>query len=249
MKVAVLASGSRGNSTFVMVDKECFLIDLGVSCCYIESKLKKLKVNPCHINKILITHIHDDHIKGLPSFYKKYQPTLYIRPAMLEVLTKKLGTFKYEFLEENNLINNVVIEIIKTSHDVEEAVGFLIANKLVYITDTGYINKRYFNLLKNKEIYIMESNHDLEMLINGDYYYPLKQRILSDQGHLSNKIAAQYLAKLIGPKTKYICLVHLSEENNTKEKVLETLFTYIDEKAVKKIIVAEQNDCTEIIKI
>ena len=125
----------------------------------------------------------------------------------------------------------------------------LINNKLVYITDTGYINKKYFNLIKNKEIYILESNHDVEMLLNGKYYYHLKQRILSDKGHLSNKVASQYLSKLIGEQTKYIILVHLSEENNTEERVLETLLSHIDKNNVEKIIVAEQYDRTELVEV
>ncbi|MDD2490278.1 MAG: MBL fold metallo-hydrolase [Bacilli bacterium] len=249
MKTTILASGSKGNSTFVEVDNHRFLIDLGVSCRYIEKKLKEINIEPKSIKNILITHTHNDHICGLPSFYKKYQPTIYILPSMLKDLKLILGDFKYEFFSESNIIDETLIEIIKTSHDKEESIGFLINNKLVYITDTGYINKKYFNLIKNKEIYILESNHDVEMLLNGKYYYHLKQRILSDKGHLSNKVASQYLSKLIGEQTKYIILVHLSEENNTEERVLETLLSHIDKNNVEKIIVAEQYDRTELVEV
>lgn len=248
MKVSVLASGSKGNCTFIEVGKTKILIDLGVSCRYIEQKLKEIKVNPKMINAVLITHTHIDHICGLPSFYKKYKPTIYIMPKMLTVLKEYLDDFDYSFYD-NNLINDVMVNIIKTSHDSEDSVGFLINNKLVYITDTGYLNQRYFKLLENKEVYIIESNHDIEMLINGKYPYHLKQRILSVKGHLSNKDASLYLSKLIGNNTKYIFLAHLSEDNNDQQTALNTLLSYIKEDMVEKIIITSQRERTELIEI
>src|SRR5699024_1080680 len=109
---------------------------------------------------------------------------------------------------------------IKTSHDAKGSVGFLITeddNSIVYITDTGYINRKYFPLLENKNIYYIESNHDEKMLMDGPYPYYLKQRIISDEGHLSNDTTAKYLKKLVGDNTKYIILAHLSEHNNKEE--------------------------------
>lgn len=248
MKVSILASGSKGNSTFVEAGSTRMLIDLGVSCKYIEQKLKEIDINPRTIKRVLITHTHIDHICGLITFYKKYKPTIHITPKMLDILKEYLDDFDYE-LYNNNKIDDIDVNIIKTSHDTADSVGFLIDNRLVYITDTGYLNERYFKLLGNKEIYILESNHDIEMLMNGKYPHHLKQRIWSDKGHLSNLDAATYLSKLIGDNTKYIFLAHLSEENNNRQIALDTLLSHISEKMVEKIIVASQKDRTEMINI
>ena len=132
--------------------------------------------------------------------------------------------------------------------------GFVFESKdssLVYITDTGYINVKYFEKLKNKKIYIFESNHDVEMLMNGKYRHELKVRILGDRGHLSNEMSSNYLSTLIGDKTEYIILAHLSDENNTKELAFNTLEKKIKEKNIenKRILIAEQLKRTDLIEI
>ena len=143
---------------------------------------------------------------------------------------------------------------VKTSHDASDSVGYILKyqqKKIVYITDTGYINKRYDEILKNADIYIMESNHDVQMLQNGKYPFELRKRILGDKGHLSNEDASKYLCKYIGPKTKYIFLAHLSEENNKEEIALETLKKKLSTYQIdfNNIIVAKQNEMTKEIVI
>ena len=106
-----------------------------------------------------------------------------------------------EYLENYSIINtdkikikDLEIDVIKTSHDTEDSVGYIVNNddkSIVYITDTGYINQKYFNILSNRNVYIMESNHDIEMLNNSKYPFALRQRILSDKGHLSNYDSAK----------------------------------------------------------
>ena len=93
----------------------------------------------------------------------------------------------------------------------------------MYVTDTGYINVKYHDILKNRDLYIFESNHDIEMLNNSRYSFSLRKRILSDKGHLSNYDSAKYLSEFVGDKTKYILLAHLSEENNTSDLAYNTL--------------------------
>ena len=130
----------------------------------------------------------------------------------------------YQYLNNENIIDDVTINIIKTSHDASDSVGYILKyqqKKIVYITDTGYINKRYDEILKNADIYIMESNHDVQMLQNGKYPFELRKRILGDKGHLSNEDASKYLCDLLGQHTKYIFLAHLSEEANTPELALK----------------------------
>lgn len=249
MEIVVLASGSKGNSTYVEIGEYRFLIDLGVSCSYVEKKLKELDKTASSINAVLITHTHGDHIGGLASFYKKYKPTLFITKNMVQDIKKYVNEIEYIEIDNNIELPDINIDVIKTSHDAGDSVGFIINNKAVYITDTGYINEKYFKYLNDKELYIIESNHDLEMLIDGKYPHHLKQRILGDKGHLSNRDTAIYLSKLIGNNTKHIVLAHLSDENNRPEAALNTLYEYISKDRKLNIIVAKQLERTELIKL
>ena len=252
MKVIVLSSGSKGNTTYIETNNTKILIDAGNTCKYILNKLEEYNIDPKTIDAILITHTHSDHIKALPVLLKKINPCVYITKKMhkeLEYLEN------YYLIEEDQLIiKDLIIDVIKTSHDTEDSVGYIINNQdksIVYITDTGYINKKYFDILTNRDIYIMESNHDIEMLNNSSYPFATRQRILSDKGHLSNYDSAKYLSNFIGNKTKYILLAHLSEENNTEELAYETLIDRLNKEDIKinNIIIAKQNKETEFITI
>ena len=255
MKACLLSSGSKGNSCLVMTDEVKILIDVGTTTAYIENELDKLNIKAKDIDAVLITHIHDDHIKGLKTFIKKYNPTIYVTNKLLGLLEEVVGTFKYELYEDKMAyIKDLTINIIKTSHDAGESLGFIIKHKnksLAYITDTGYINSKYFDLLKNKTVYMIESNHDVKMLREGPYPYFLQQRVIGDKGHLSNKQTSDYLCKFIGKETNKIVLTHISEKNNTEEKVLETFNETLKENNIKfkNVIISRQNEPTEVIEI
>ena len=252
MKVIVLSSGSKGNTTYIETQTTKILIDIGNTCKYITEKLSTIGVTLGEINAILITHTHTDHIKGLKTFTNNYSAPIYIT----EKMHPKIPYVKqYKYIESSLItIRDIKINIIKTSHDAEDSVGYIINNNdksIVYITDTGYINKKYHPMLSNRDIYIMESNHDVEMLNNGPYPFPLRQRILSDKGHLSNHDSAKYIVDFIGPKTTNIVLAHLSHENNTPELAKETLLAKLQELNMTQIHIdiALQDQETEIIQV
>lgn len=252
MKVIVLSSGSKGNTTYIETQTTKILIDIGNTCKYITEKLSTIGVTLGEINAILITHTHTDHIKGLKTFTNNYSAPIYIT----EKMHPKIPYVKqYKYIESSLItIRDIKINIIKTSHDAEDSVGYIINNNdksIVYITDTGYINKKYHPMLSNRDIYIMESNHDVEMLNNGTYPFPLRQRILSDKGHLSNHDSAKYIGDFIGPKTTNIVLAHLSHENNTPELAKETLLAKLQELNMTQIHIdiALQDQETEIIQV
>lgn len=251
MKVCVLASGSKGNSTLVQTENSNTLIDIGMSNLYIEKKLISLGIDPNNIDNILITHPHIDHIAGLNVFIKKHNPTICLTQKMYEELKQTVNFNNYIILEGDLFLNDLNVKYFKTSHDAIDSVGYILSNnnkELVYVTDTGYINNKYFDLLTNKDMYIFESNHDVEMLMDNPHYpYQTKQRILSDKGHLSNKDSSYYLSKFIGDKTKYIFLAHLSEQNNNKDLAIKTLQDKIGNNI--DIKVAEQDKITELVEI
>lgn len=252
MKFCVLASGSKGNCTYLETDNHKILIDIGMSCAYIERNLKEIGVEPKEIDTIFITHTHSDHIYGLKTFLKKYNPLVCFTEKMHKDFDFDIDNYYY--LENEYKEDELYVKIIKTSHDVSDSNGYVFEtnNKsLVYITDTGYINIKNHKYLKNKNIYILESNHDIEMLMNGRYPHYLKNRVQGDSGHLSNKQCADYLLKFAGDETKLIILAHLSEENNTPLKAKTTIEKAFElkEKRLCNINVAKPKERMEIIKL
>lgn len=249
MKTSVLSSGSKGNSLFVETCNHKILLDIGNSCLYIEKALKDLGINPADIDIVLVTHSHKDHVAGLPVFAKKYNPTIYITRAIMKEANLELE--KKIYFENEIVIDSLKIVPVRTSHDVSESYGYIIeenGKSLVYITDTGYIPKRNFDILKNRNLYVFESNHDVEKLMqNTKYPHHIKVRILSDKGHLSNEDSAYYLSELIGKDTKKVILAHLSEENNTEQLAYDTLKNKIDD--CVDIMIARQNEKTELIEL
>lgn len=253
MLVSVLASGSEGNSTFVETDDVKLLIDIGMNTKYIKDKLDEIGVRPEEIEYIFMTHTHSDHTGALKTFINKYNPTLVLTQNMYDELEDIHGYAKVEITDETYIVGDTVIDNFRTSHDAVDARGYVISDNnssMVYLTDTGYLNQRYFKKLYDKNIYVMESNHDPELLINGKYPKWLKARILSDKGHLSNNAAGFYLSKLIGPHTKSVVLAHLSHENNTPDIALETVKKTLEEYDIdfKNIRVASQREATGVIE-
>lgn len=257
MKTCVLASGSKGNVTYIQTDNHKILIDVGTNVKYIKEKLLELEVLIDDIDTIIISHIHSDHVKALENFIKKYSPKVYMTSGMLDEIENANVIRNYSDLvifDDDIYLDSTKIEVIKTSHDTKDSKGFIVSENgksVVYITDTGYLNQKYFRKLQNKNIYLFESNHDVEMLMNGRYPTWLKDRVVGPYGHLSNKDASIYLAKLIGLDTKKIVLMHLSEHNNTEECALETIKDVFLEYGLSfdNIVCARQNEKSEVFSL
>ena len=241
MKIKVLASGSKGNLSIVKTKNHNILIDAGITL-----HASQMRLNPFpNIDIIIITHTHDDHIKGLNSYIKKYHPIIY---TMSEEL-KSICPYDKIICENNIRIDDIEINLFELSHDVT-CYGISIKEEdkeLIYITDTGYISRKILKNITNKDIYVIESNHDIDMLREGKYPFYLKQRIMGDRGHLSNEATKEYLENIIGNKTKNIVLAHLSAENNTYDKALNTTKEVINENI--NLYVASQDEALETIEV
>lgn len=254
MKLSLLASGSKGNSCYVETKETKILIDIGISALSEEKRLIELGIDPNDIDAIIITHSHVDHIDGIKVFSKKHKVKVYLTPKIKEEMGDKCPA-NYEYIDKYLMIKDLKIITFKTSHDTEDSNAYILENdskSAVYITDTGYINKKNHKILENRNIYVFESNHDIDMLMNNDKYpYHIKQRILGDKGHLSNVDSSYYLSKFIGPQTQYIILAHLSEQNNTEELALLTLKESLERhnKHCENVLIGRQNEITELIEI
>ncbi len=254
MRVCILASGSKGNSTYIETKNHKILLDMGKNKKYIVEALKSIGINYKDIDIILISHLHNDHISALESFIQSVPATVCMPQEMFASLESLQNYDHIKIYDDEINFDGLKIYAIKSSHDAIASRNFIIEEdgvSIVQITDTGYIKSKYFNLLKNRDVYFIESNHDIEMLTHGSYPDWLKKRVLSDEGHLSNEAAGFYLSKLIGDKTKKVYLMHLSEENNRPEIALKTVKDTLKEYDIEfdDINCAMQNNISEVITL
>ena len=251
MKVQTIASGSKGNCTIVLCNDTNLIIDMGISYLTLKNSLEENFLSFDNFNGILITHCHKDHTKGLSSLIKKTNIPVYIPEKMYDSIKEYVPYPRCIIIDDEFYINDIKINLLHTSHDAPCSVGFIIRNNdksLVYITDTGYINRKILNNIVGKDCYIIESNHDEVMLMDGPYPRFLKERVISDKGHLSNITTAKYLKKIVGKNTKNIILAHRSETNNTEEKILEAINNVELDKNIN-IYIARQNEEGPLIEI
>ena len=251
MKFITLSSGSKGNSSIVMCGNINLIIDAGISFLSLKASLNKLDKKIEDITGILITHCHKDHTKGLSTIIKNTSLKILIPEKMYPELADIVPKNRVIFIKDNNKLLDVNIKLIHTSHDVECSVGYIIeylGKSLVYITDTGYLSKKVLNNIIDKNIYLIESNHDEQMLMNGPYPPFLKQRVISDKGHLSNRVTSEYLKEIVGKNTQYILLAHLSEKNNTPELALKEAKKSIKNKKIN-LMIAKQDEESMLIEV
>ena len=245
MRIIVLASGSKGNSTYIESNDTKVLIDLGLSYAQTKKTLEEHDVDITEIKHVIITHLHSDHTLGLASFLKRNEAFVYTSKKNFKNLNKIVNQERIVLVENSFNLEDININFFHLSHDAP-TIGLLIKigdKEIVYATDTGYINYKYNEFLENKNIYIIESNHDEEMLLNGPYPYHLKRRIIGDSGHLSNKDSAKFLNEVIGDNTEIVCLAHISEHNNTPSLAYEEVSKIIGHKFnLDNLLVASQDE-------
>lgn len=230
MKVVVLSSSSSGNSTYIELGNVKFLIDAGLPYGVMKERLYDINVEPESIDFIIVTHAHIDHVRSIHTFNRVYNTKIYISSETLLEYDKRDKLKDVVLFDELDNIMGIKFNKVPISHD-KKGYGFVFEYEgisIAYMADTGMIHSKYHSILKNKTVYLLESNHDVEMEMNGTKDQMTKLRNIGDMGHLSNEDCAKYLNHFIGKNTKYIYLIHISDHDNTHEKAYQVNRDAID---------------------
>lgn len=231
IRLCSIASGSSGNCIYVGTENEGFIIDSGVSAKMVLEGLKNIGISTGDIKGIFVTHEHSDHVKGLGPLARKLDAPIYANQDTWIAMEGCLGKLKPEQIKYINPgeeigIGGMGIGAYSTSHDAVNPMGyfFIKGNKKAAVaTDLGFVSQQVEDGILGAEVVLLESNHDVEMLMVGSYPFFLKKRILSETGHLSNETAGEFACRLFEKGTKKILLGHLSRENNFPELAYETV--------------------------
>lgn len=253
MRFCVVASGSKGNMTYVEAGKTKILIDAGVSLSSAQFRCQAIDFSD--VTDVLITHKHTDHTKFIDTIIKKTGANLYISKATfteLPIYTKdRLVGQKIGFIEEEcrYIVGDFEVLTLKLSHDTDSTLGFILVHdnkRIGYFTDTGIFPSKYKSLLSDLDALIIEANHNVELLQNSGRDASLIARVLSTRGHLSNKACYEVLDEVILDKVRYVILAHISEECNSLTCLENEIINRLD-KYKGKIIIASQDEATEVI--
>ncbi len=218
-----IASSSSGNCTYIGCGKDGILVDAGISCKGIADALAQGAVDPKTLGGIFITHEHTDHIQGLRVFVKKFGIPVFASSLTARALIADVPEIEehLHIIESDVTVGDVCVHRFATSHDCEGSSGYVFylpdGKKCAVCTDLGFVSEEVHRALTGCEAVLFESNHDVALLQKGSYPPHLKNRILSDRGHLSNTACAVELQKLVESGTTRIILGHLSRENNRPE--------------------------------
>ena len=218
--VEPLFSGSRGNCTLIRCGDVNILLDAGYSYRAILKALLERGLTQADITAIIVTHEHSDHIGALPYWCKSCPTPIYAPAPIADYLMQRVYFSEVREICGSFDIGGVTVDVFECSHDARSCCGYRFGKGGSYfacVTDTGCVTDALIEFLSPCAAIMLESNHDVKMLLEGPYPHLLKQRILSDYGHLSNAQTAEVVQKLANSRVKTIILAHLSEKNNTRE--------------------------------
>ncbi|HKN09018.1 MAG TPA: MBL fold metallo-hydrolase [Pseudomonadota bacterium] len=223
MRFACLGSGSEGNGLVVEVGSTRLLIDCGFGLRDTVARLARIGVEPETVAAIVVTHEHSDHIGGVAAFAAKFGTPVWLTFGTLSMVAERFAGLDrvYGFDSHDRFaVGGIEIRPFPVPHDAREPVQFVCTDgrwRLGVLTDLGISTAYVEASLSGCDALVLECNHDLDMLANGDYPYPLKQRIAGRFGHLDNGAAAGLLTKIDTSRLKHLIAAHLSQHNNRPE--------------------------------
>lgn len=232
MRVCLLASGSKGNAIYIETRETRLLIDAGLSAREIEGRLGSIGVDARDLHGVLLSHEHGDHSRGIGPLVRRHRLPLFAHP---DALTALPGLGRVEDLREFDSgsrvgFRDLEIGIFAVTHDACAPVGFAIdtgEGRIGVATDLGIATRLVQEALRQSRVLVLESNHDETMLRDGPYPWPLKQRVRSNHGHLSNAASADLLANLVWEGLEAVFLAHLSEVNNLPDLAAASAHTVL----------------------
>lgn len=259
ISICPLSSGSSGNAVLLRSENCAVLVDCGITGKAAENELARAGISPENIDAIIVTHEHIDHISGVGVMCRRYKIPVYATLGTWKAMINSIGKIdpsliRYIAAEVPFEICGTVFHPFATSHDAAESIGLVFSKCGKFgavATDLGTVSRHIFELLTPCSIAMLEANHDENMLISGPYPEHLKKRILSDHGHLSNRVCGALCAKLVREGSlKKIMLGHLSNDNNTPRKAYEAVAGSIESAGFKideeiSLFVAERYSVSE----
>jgi phosphoribosyl 1,2-cyclic phosphodiesterase len=230
VRLTILGSGSSGNCAYLETDDARILIDAGFSLRQIRQRLATIGRTPENLTGILVTHEHADHVQGLVQLGGKLHIPIYCNRPTQEACEHALGVrldCRLFRTRESFEIGDVTVETFDIPHDAQDPVGFLLrtpAGNVGFLTDLGHTTRHVLDRIRNANILVLESNHDIKMLQDCPHRpWSLKQRILGRHGHLSNEAAADAAEQIMRAELRHLYLGHLSRECNRPELALRVM--------------------------
>ncbi len=226
VRVTILGSGSKGNSTIIASSRTRVLLDAGLSCRETFRRMREAGEEPESLHAILISHEHSDHVAGLPVMARKLHATVYMSGMTNDAWGRAAdGDANLSRLELFSVgcpfqIGDIAVTPFTIPHDAADPVAFSFSTegvKVSVVTDLGYMPASVREHIRRSDVLVIESNHDLEMLRGGPYPWAVKQRVMSRVGHLSNAALAEFFSTDYDGSAAYVVLAHLSEQNNHPE--------------------------------
>ncbi len=227
MEIALLGSGSQGNSVLVRSADSVLLIDAGLSAKETTARLAKVGVSPSELLGIVLTHEHSDHIRGVGPMARRWGLPVWTNEGTLEAGKASLGALPHWGSVEIGVpfeIGDIWLEPFSIPHDAADPFGLTVESSQGYhvgiATDMGFVTQLVRSRLAGIQGLVLEFNHDLPMLLDGPYPWPIKQRIRGKLGHLNNRDAAGLLGEVASPDLEWVICAHMSQENNEKEIIV-----------------------------
>ena len=232
VRLASLGSGSKGNGTLVDDGETCLLVDLGFSLKETIRRLARLELTPADVDAILVTHEHADHIHGVAAFARKFSIPVYLSHGTYS--PKRIG----ELPSLTRINSHVPFQLgsfqvvpVAVPHDAKEPCQYVLISGGVNVgilTDLGHITPHVIDSYKECDALLLECNHDVQMLQDGSYPYPLKQRVAGDYGHLNNQQASSLLTEINLDRLRHLVISHVSEQNNSPELARDAVLPNLD---------------------